>query len=71
MKIHVTVTGSVTAETLGETFITLKRNNEKFKIIRPISKVHNLIVGDTYIYFEGKTECININSGERCVINLK
>lgn len=71
MKINVSVTGSVVAEVIGDTIVTLKRKNEKYKIIRPISKVHNLIVGDTYVYFEGKTQCVNINSGERCVVNLK
>lgn len=71
MKIHLSVTGSVTAETLGDTIITLKKTKEKFKVIRPISKVHNLIVGETYVYFEGKTECYNINTGERAVIYLK
>jgi hypothetical protein len=55
MKIHLSVTGGVTAETLGETIVTLKKSNEKFRITRPISKVHNLVVGEIYAYFEGDT----------------
>ncbi len=65
MKIHLSVTGGVTAETLGETIVTLKRSNEKFRISRPISKVHNLVVGEIYAYFEGETKCECISTGEK------
>ena len=60
MKLIVSVTGSITAQPLGDTIVTLKRTQEKFKVIRPISKVHNLIMGETYVYFEGNAECVNL-----------
>lgn len=71
MKIHLSVTGSVTAETIGDTIVTLKKSSQKFIVQRPISKVHNLVVGDTYVYFEGKSECINLQTNERAVVTLK
>jgi hypothetical protein len=43
----------VQVATMENSQLTLKSTNEVFEIIRPKSTVHNLVIGDMYVWTEG------------------
>jgi hypothetical protein len=54
----------------SDSILTLKSTNERFIIQRPFSTVHNVFVGEMFIWNEGKTICKNIDTGDYCEIIL-
>ncbi len=53
----------VQVATMENSQLTLKSTNEVFEIIRPKSTVHNIVIGDMYVWTEGQAICRNINTG--------
>ena len=47
---------------LEDSTLTLKSTNEKFKITRPKNSVHNMLIGEMFIWNEGDAIMENINT---------
>lgn len=60
----------VTAIPKGPTLITLKRTKEQFSLNRPIVTVHNLIMGELFVWAEGLASCENLTTGHSCEMYL-
>lgn len=55
---------------LGDTIITLKRTGERFEVSRPRLSVHNLIMGELFVWTEGKASCRNVSNGYQASLEL-
>lgn len=51
--------------------MTLKSTKESFKITKPVTSVHNLIIGKMYVWSEGETYCENLITGHKAMMYLK
>ena len=40
---------------LGQTLVTLKSTKETFRLTKPVTSVHNLIIGTMSVWTEGDT----------------
>lgn len=54
----------------GKTLVTLKSTKETFNITKPLTSVHNLVLGTMYIWTEGECVCENMITGHKAVFNL-
>ncbi len=55
---------------LGDTFITLKSTGERFKVTRPRVSVHNIIMGELFVWTEGQAVCENLDTGHKAEMSL-
>ena len=55
----------------GDLLITLKKTNERFSIIRPLSTLHNYIVGKMYLWHSGDLIVTNETTGDKAIMYLK
>lgn len=62
---------SLQFQPLGSTFLILKSTNETFEIKKPYTSVHNLMMGETYLWTNGKGSCKNLNTGHFAEIIFK
>lgn len=53
-----------------QTLITLKSTKEQFMVSRPIVTVHNLILGEMFVWAEGLSTCENLNTGHQAQMYL-
>ena len=56
--------------TLENSHLVLKSTQDVFEIIRHKSTVHNLVLGDMYVWTEGNAICKNLNSGHQAMMYL-
>ena len=63
MKINVNFKGII-ADVIGDFIVKLKNCGHTFSIIRPSTKVHNLIMGETYIWPENEIICTCKETGD-------
>lgn len=61
----------LSATPAGDLIMTLKRTNERFVITRPISSLHNYIVGKMYIWNSGDMIVRNETTGSRAIMYFK
>ncbi len=54
----------------SKSILTLKSTQDKFEIIRPYSSVHNVFIGEMFIWNEGRAFCRNLNTGHFCEMFL-
>ena len=50
--------------------VTLKKTKETFNITKPITSIHNLIIGKMYLWLEGEALCENEITGHKAVFHL-
>lgn len=55
----------------GDMIITLKKTKEKFSCIRPVSTLHNYIVGKMYLWHSGDMIVRNETTGDKAIIYFK
>ena len=54
----------LTVTPIGKKFIKLKKTNERFEMKFPHYSIHNIIVGETYIWFNGSLKVIDMDNGD-------
>lgn len=54
----------------GPTLFTLKKTNEQFSLNWPIISVHNLILGELFVWAEGLATCENLTTGHTAEMYL-
>lgn len=52
----------------GKTIVTLKKTNEKFSIRKPYTSVHNMVIGETYLWNNGWGVCENLSTGHKAQV---
>ncbi len=53
-----------------QTLITLKSTKEQFMVTRPVVTVHNMIIGEMFVWAEGLATCENLHTGHQAHIYL-
>lgn len=61
----------VFAMPMGKTSIKLKSTKEEFILNKPLTSVHNLIIGTMYIWSQGDCYCKNQMTGHQAHFYLK
>ena len=59
------------ASAYGDLIITLKKTNERFTITRPLSTLHNYIVGKMYLWHSGDLTINNETTGDKALMYFK
>lgn len=60
-----------TYQHLCRTRVLFRETGEVLDLIPPMTKVHNLIVGRTWVDSYGDMVLTNLKSGDRCILNFK
>lgn len=55
---------------LGITKVILKKSKESFNVTKPLTSVHNLMIGEMFTWSEGKAVCENEITGHRAELTL-
>ena len=61
---------SLEFKALGSINVRLKRTNDHFVILRPLSACHNIILGNMYIDHSGVMSVVNLTTSERCDVEF-
>ena len=56
---------------LGKNKVTLKSTKETFNIIKPVTSLHNLVIGTMFLWLEGDAICENEVTGHKAILDLK